>query len=170
MGGALTRKGKEGEQYTISHFSERLSLVEESYFANERELLGMIYFLQRFRCYIEGSELEILTNSQVLRCFFSKTNLRKRKTRRLEFLIQFGITKVTLVKSKVRVLEDSLSRAPQIIETKYKANSTTLQTLSLSYPERMTTNYEADQTFGHILLALKTPFPRTPFQKSGHCG
>lgn len=85
------------------------------YSANDRELLGLIYFLQRFRCYFEGSEFEVLTDNQVLERSLTKPNPGRWEARWLDFLGRFSITSLTLEKGKVHVLGDSLSRAPQLI-------------------------------------------------------
>lgn len=63
--GTLAQIGDTGEQ-EILFFSKRLSPEEENYTANDRELLGIIYFLRRFRCYLKGAEFEILTYNQIL--------------------------------------------------------------------------------------------------------
>lgn len=67
VGGNLTQINDVGDEYVISYFSKRLSPAEENYSANGRELLGLVYSLQRFRCYIEGSEFEVMTDNQALK-------------------------------------------------------------------------------------------------------
>lgn len=94
VGGTLTQLDDTGEENSIAYFSKRLSLAEETYSVNDRELLGLIYFLQHFRCYLEGSKFAVLTDNQVLRSFFSKASLDCFETRWLAFLGQFGITKL----------------------------------------------------------------------------
>lgn len=94
----------------MSFFSKRLSPSEENYSANDRELLGLVYFLHRFRCYLEGAEFEVLTNNQV-NYFFTKQNLSSIEARWLAFLGQFGITQLTLVQVRIHVLGDVPSRA-----------------------------------------------------------
>ena len=58
--------------------------------ANKRELLALVYFLKRFRCYVEGSPFEVFTDNQVLLHFFSKSNMNQKETRWLDLLSQFG--------------------------------------------------------------------------------
>lgn len=48
VGGTLTQIGDDGSEHVISYFSKRLSTAEENYSANDRELLGLVYFLQGF--------------------------------------------------------------------------------------------------------------------------
>lgn len=56
----------------IAYFSKSLNNAEENYTSNDPELLGLVYFLKRFRCYLEGSTFEVLTDNQVLQHFLSK--------------------------------------------------------------------------------------------------
>lgn len=84
VGGALTKIGENGE-HAVSYFSKRLSPAEENYSANDREHIRLIYFLQRFRYYLEGREFTVLTDNQVLGSFFTKQKLSRGEARWLEF-------------------------------------------------------------------------------------
>ncbi len=70
-----------GKDRVIAFFSKKLIPAEQNYITNNRELLGLIYLLQRFRCYREGSRFEIFTDNQVLRSFLTKLNSIKREAR-----------------------------------------------------------------------------------------
>lgn len=100
-----------GCERDIAYFSRLLSDAEERYTANERELLGLVYFLKKFRCYLEGSSFEVFTDNQVPHNFFTKPTLSRRDARRWELLSQCGIRKVNLRPGRVHVLGDVLSRA-----------------------------------------------------------
>lgn len=130
-----------------------MSPAKENYKASDRELFGMIYFLQRFCCYLEGSEFKILTENQVLKSFFNKAIPSRRKVMRLEFMSQFGINELKLVKRKVHVLGDAQSRALHIEITTAEANITILQTLSIDYLDEMMDSYKTGQVFKRIYMA-----------------
>ena len=51
VGGTLTQLGENGRDRVIAFYSKKLSPRESVYTANDRELLGLISFLNRFRCY-----------------------------------------------------------------------------------------------------------------------
>lgn len=53
--GALSQLHHGGQDCADEHFSKLLSPAEENYTANDSELLGFIYFLKPFHCYLEGS-------------------------------------------------------------------------------------------------------------------
>lgn len=55
VGGTLSQFVNEGCEHVIYYFSKRLSPAEEKNTADDREPLGFVYFLQRFRYYLEGT-------------------------------------------------------------------------------------------------------------------
>ena len=147
VGGTLTQLDADGRDRVIAFFSKKLSLAEQNYTANDRELLGLVYFLQRFRCYLEGTSFEIFTDNQVLKHFFTKPKLSRREARWLETLGNFGIFPITLKPGKIHVLGDTLSRAPH-------ASMNSVEILSANV-EEITDNYENDQVFGPLLKVMK---------------
>ncbi len=95
VGGTLTQFYDEKRDRVIAYFSKKLSPTEKYYTANDRELLGLLHFLKRFRCYLEGASFEIFTDNQVLKHFFSEPKLRKRKRdgwKHLPTLVTFQLT------------------------------------------------------------------------------
>ena len=67
VGGTLTQLDDNGKDLVIAFYSKKLSSTEADYTTNDRELLGLILFLQRSICYLEGSSFEIFTDNQVLK-------------------------------------------------------------------------------------------------------
>ena len=162
VGGTLTQLDDDGCDRVIAYFSRRLSGTEERYTANERELLGLVYFLKRFRCYLEGSSFEVFTDNQVLHNFFTKPSLNRKEARWLELLSQFGIRKVNLRPGRVHVLGDVLSRAPHIMEQDLlAANATSAVSLDIEFGEQ----YAGDQMFGPIVRAFSGEWSDDPVQK-----
>lgn len=153
MSGTLTQKDDDGKERAIAYFSRRLSPAEENYSANDRELLAMIYFLKRFRCYLEGSIFELITDNQVLKNFFTKPILSRREARWLDLLGHFGITELTLKPGKAHVLGDAPSRIPHVDLEKVLEVSNT-QILSVMLPSDFASNYAKDAVFGPILNSL----------------
>ncbi len=147
VGGTLTQLDENGRDRVIAFFSKKLSPAEQNYTTNDRELLGLIYFLQRFRCYLEGSNFEIFTDNQVLRSFFTKPNLSRREARWLETLGNFGIFPINLKPGKIHVLGDTLSRAPH-------ASVNVLEVLNIDIDD-IIGGYEDDKFYGAILKGLK---------------
>lgn len=147
VGGTLTQLDDCGKDKVIAFFSKKLNPAELNYTTNDKELLGLIYFLQRFRCYLEGSNFEIFTDNQVLKSFFTKPKLSRREARWLETLGIFGIFPITLKPGKIHVLGDTLSRAPH-------ASMNALEVLNVDL-EDVIDGYEDDKFYGSVLKLLK---------------
>lgn len=126
---------------------------------NDHELLGLVYFLQQFRCYLEGTKFEVITDNQVLKNFFTKTELSRREARWLDFLSQFGITSVTLKKGRVHVLGDTLSRIPQDPLDR-DVNINNIHQVSVEIPSEYQSPLLQDKIFGPIWKALQGNPPR----------
>ena len=62
FGGTLTQLDENGRDRDIALYSRMLSPTEFVYTANDRALLGLISFLNRFRCYLEGTESQVFTD------------------------------------------------------------------------------------------------------------
>ncbi len=110
--GTLTELDEVGKDRVIAYHSKNLSSVERNYSTNDRELHGIIYFLMMFSFSREGSDIEIFTDNQVLKRFFTKAKLIRREARWLETLGNFGIFPINLKPGKIHVIGDTLSRAP----------------------------------------------------------
>lgn len=87
VGGTLTQIDENGVDCFVAYilqllyFSEKFSEVEQNYTENDRELTGLVYFLKRFRCHLEGCIFEFFTDNQALKHFFTKPSLNRRKAR-----------------------------------------------------------------------------------------
>lgn len=108
FGGTLTQLDEDGRDRVIAFFLKKLFDAEKNYTANDRKLLGLVRFLERFRCYLEESFLEIIADNQVLKYFFSKPNLSRREARWLEKLGNFDVLPIKLRPGRIHVLGDAL--------------------------------------------------------------
>lgn len=163
VGGTLTQLDDQGRDRVVAFFSKKLSPAEEKYTANDRELLGLVYFLKRFRCYLEGSTFEVFTDNQVLKYFFTKPMLSRREARWLELFAQFGITRVNLKPGRVHVLGDVLSRAPHIMEDTTLVNTVSASGVQGALPFHP--EYEDDQLFGPIVKGIQGELPQDKVQR-----
>jgi len=161
VGGTLTQLDMQGKDRVIAFFSKKLSPAEMNYTANDRELLGLVRFLERFRCYLEGAEFEIITDNQVLKHFFTKPSLSRREARWLETLGNFGIFPITLKPGKIHAIADVLSRAPHAPE-KPAVNNIEVPFIDI---EDVIGRYEEDQFFGPIMKAINGEFPKSAKEK-----
>lgn len=153
VGGTLTQV-VDGQEKAIAYFSRKLNKAQMNYSANDRELLGMIEFLTHFRCYLEGSTFEIVTDNQVLKYFFEKKDLSRREVRWSEILADFGVFPITLQKGSVHVLGDSLSRVGHGTQHVEVQNITTI-IADLSEQEKFQEDLRSDQFFGPVISKIE---------------
>ena len=158
----LTQLDENGRDRVIAFYSKKLSPAEAHYYANDRELLGMISFLGRFQCYLEGSTFEIFTDNQVLKHFLTKPKLNRKEPRRLETIGNFDIFPITLKPGKIHVLGDALSRAPQIVNCETKINDVEVPSIDVN---GVLSDYEGDQFFGPVVRAHEGEWPEDDTQR-----
>lgn len=101
-----------GRDRAISYTSKKLTAAEENYTASKRDLLARISLLQRFRCYVEGSTFEVLTDNQILKHLLTKKSLNRREPRWMDTIASSIIREINLVRGNIHVLGDSFSRVP----------------------------------------------------------
>lgn len=65
----------------IAFFPKNLSPAEKSYTTNDHELLGLIFFLERFRSYIERSSFEIFTEKVSAQEFLYQTQAEQDRSK-----------------------------------------------------------------------------------------
>lgn len=155
LGATLTQLDDEGRDRVLAYSSKKLTQAEQNYTANERELLALVWALRRFRSYLEGSTFDVLTDNQVVKNFLTKKSLNRREARWLDTLASFNIREITLVRGKIHVLGDSVSRIPDRVA---------IHQLQCSAPSLLDLrktigNYDTDQQFGPIVAALQGRWP-----------
>lgn len=172
VGGILTQVHSDVE-HPVSYFSKRLTPTEKCYSQNYHELLGPIYFLLRFRCYLEGSLFEVPTDNHILKSF-TKPSPSRSEARWLDFLGQFLITSLMLVKRKLNVLGNPHTRAPEttkstpntdILKNVFSTNNTSVEVVEMIPPRGLTDNYEDDHVFEKIVSELYGILPKNQIQQ-----
>ena len=159
VGGTLTQFGDDDMEHPVVYYSKKLSPAEMNYSANDRELLGLISFLQRFRCYLEGQTFEIFADNQVLKYFFTKSSLSRREARWLETLGNFGIFPINLKAGKIHVLGGALSRIPNVMNSKDETSAVVnaVEIFEVDKKE-IISGYEDDQFFRKFHKAFQGTF------------
>lgn len=65
--GAVLMQVQEGQKKPIAFYSKKLSATQQKYSATERECLGVILAIERFRHYVEGTVFKVITDAQSLK-------------------------------------------------------------------------------------------------------
>lgn len=65
IAGVLTQMHEKIER-PIAYFSQKLSEAQQRYSATEKEALAVLNSIQKFRCYVEGSQFTVITDASAL--------------------------------------------------------------------------------------------------------
>jgi len=84
LGAVLMQEGR-----VIAYESRKLSKAELNYTTTEQEMLGVVYALHRWRCYLEGLKFKVITDHNPNVYFETKSLLNRRQARWAEFLADF---------------------------------------------------------------------------------
>lgn len=110
VGGVLTQ-GVGEEECVVAYASRTLNKAERNYSATERELLAVIFCIQKFRPYIEGTHFKVITDHHSLIWLQNIKDPTGRLARWCVKLQQFDF-EVIHRKGKHHVVPDALSRSP----------------------------------------------------------
>lgn len=108
--GCVLHQVQNGELRTIGYSSRTLSTAERNYSATEREILAVVWGLEKWRDIIEGRHTVVITDHRALTWIFStKQNLAPRVYRWVLRVQDFD-SEVKFRPGKYQVVPDALSR------------------------------------------------------------
>lgn len=112
LGGVLLQGEKENE-HPVEYASRLLTPAERNYSTTEREALAVVWAVNKFRGYIEGSEVTIASDHQPLRWLMTLKSPSGRLARWALVLQSFNL-RIQYIPGKSNTLADLLSRpSPQ---------------------------------------------------------
>ena len=108
--GACLNQVQGGILRPIGYSSRTLNSAERNYSATEREILAVVWALEKWRPYIEGKHVVVVTDHMALTWIFTtKTNLSPRLYRWVLRVQEFDI-EIKYRKGRLHVVPDALSR------------------------------------------------------------
>lgn len=110
LGAVFIQREKE-EEHPVEYASRLLLPAERNYSTTEREALAVVWTVQKFRGYIEGSEVQVLTDHQPLKWLFSLKSPTGRLARWALQLQMYNIT-FSYTPGRKNAVADTLSRPP----------------------------------------------------------
>lgn len=108
VGCVLTQR-YDGREHVICYLSRTLSRSEANYSSTERELLAVLYSIEKLRCYLEGYKFYVITDCHSLVWLNNLKNPQGRLARWALRLQQFDY-EVVHRKGKDNIVPDTLSR------------------------------------------------------------
>ena len=107
--GAVLGQRKDKKPYVIYYASKTLNSTQLNYSTTEKELLAVVFALDKFRSYLVGSPIVVFSDHAALKYLFSKKDAKPRLIRWVLLLQEFFIT-IRDKKWVENVVADHLSR------------------------------------------------------------
>ena len=76
--GAVLGQREEGKPYVVYYARKMLNEAQRNYTTTEKELLAVVYALDKFRAYLVGSDIIIFTEHSTLKYLLTKQNAKVR--------------------------------------------------------------------------------------------
>lgn len=131
----------------------------------------MVKFLERFRCYLEGSRFEIFTDAKCSdpehETSFLANALESARSRMARTSGKLGVFPITLKSGRIHVLGDTLSRAKLAEKSGSETNLLCINGMEVSFVEfeNVVSDNGDDQFFDPIVRALKDEGPNTVMRR-----
>ena len=117
IGSVLSQKDENGHDHPIYFASHQFVQAERKYTVTEREALGMIFSVQKFRHYLLGNKFVFHVDHDALKYLINKPQLSGRIARWVLLLQEFNFT-IKLRPRKSHANADHLSQLNEEIGTK----------------------------------------------------
>ncbi|KAJ8045686.1 hypothetical protein HOLleu_08736 [Holothuria leucospilota] len=121
LGAALMQTDTNGESRVIAFGSRSLKGAEKNYSATELECLAVLWAFEKWRPFIEGSQITVFTDHKALVWMLRNKALKGKLVRWALRLQEFDYT-VHYRPGIQNMIPDALSRAPQICSIDYDSN------------------------------------------------
>ena len=89
--GAVLGQRAEGKPYVVYYASKTLNEAQRNYTTTEKELLAVVYALDKFCAYLIGSDIVIFKDHSALKYLLTKQNAKARLIRWVLLLQDFNL-------------------------------------------------------------------------------
>ncbi|RVX11317.1 Retrovirus-related Pol polyprotein from transposon 17.6 [Vitis vinifera] len=108
--GAVLGQREDGKPYVIYYASKTLNEVQRNYTTTKKELLAVVFALDKFRAYLVGSFIVVFTDHSTLKYLLTKQDAKARLIRWILLLQEFNL-QIKDKKGVENVVADHLSRS-----------------------------------------------------------
>ena len=89
--GVVLGQREEGKPYVVYYEIKTLNKAQRNYTTTEKELLAVVYALNKFRAYLVGSDIVIFTDHSALNYLLTQQNAKVRLIRWVLLLQEFNL-------------------------------------------------------------------------------
>ena len=146
--GAVLDQREDGKPHVVYYGSKTLNEAQRNYTTTEKELLAVVYALDKFRAYLVGSEIVIFTDHSAFKYLLTKKNAKGRLIRWVLLLQEFNF-QIKDEKGVENVVADHLSRLTI-------AHDTHNLPINDEFPEESLMQLEKAPWYAHIANFLAT--------------
>ena len=146
--GAVLGQREDGKPHVVYYASKTLNEAQRNYTTTEKELLAVVYALDKFRAYLVGADIVIFTDHSVLKYLLTKQNAKARLIRWVLLLQEFNL-QIKDKKGVENVVADHLSRLTL-------AHDTHSAPINDEFPEESLMQLEKAPWYAHIANFLTT--------------
>lgn len=166
--GAVLVQGEKEEEHIIEYASRLLLVAEKNYSTTEREALAVVWAVQKFRGYIEGSEVLVLTDHQPLKWLFSLKSPTGRLARWALQLQTFNI-RFEYTPGRQNIVADTLSRPPCLLESHNELKCECMA-IEIDFPHKGAEDFREAQIKDPALKAIIDSFENDDENVSKYTG
>ncbi|KAJ9678155.1 hypothetical protein PVL29_022905 [Vitis rotundifolia] len=146
--GAVLGQREEGKPYVIYYASKTLNEAQRNYTTTEKELLAVVFALDKFRAYLVGSFIIVFTDHSALKYLLTKQDAKARLIRWILLLQEFDL-QIRDKKGVENVVADHLSRLAI-------AHNSHVLPINDDFPEESLMLLEKTPWYAHIANYLVT--------------
>ena len=146
--GAVLGQREDGKPHVVYYASKTLNEAQRNYTTTEKELLAVVYALDKFRVYLVGADIVIFTDHSALKYLLTKQNAKARLIRWVLLLQEFNL-QIKDKKGVENVVADHLSRLTL-------AHDTHSTPINDEFPEESLMHLETAPWYAHIANFLTT--------------
>jgi len=149
VGAIVSQEDDRGRLRVVAYASRKMTGPETRYPVHNKELLAIRYAFGKFRHYLHGPHVKVMTDHQALKYITTQPHLDDQQNRWMGFLQQFDF-EIVYRPGAQNTAADALSRSPQFL------SALSTSGLDASVVAKFESGYKSDAFFNKVVQALTT--------------